>query len=58
MENESGKWVSLPENALVRMDGRVEEICEHSVGHPVGHIYKWKDWMAVHGCDGCCKDYA
>ena len=34
---------------VIRMDGRIEYICSHGVGHG-DHI---------HGCDGCCskKDY-
>jgi hypothetical protein len=39
---------------LVREDGRVEKLCDHGVGHPIGHVTAWKDWMGVHGCDGCC----
>ena len=46
----------------IREDGRVERICEHGVGHPVGHMNVAKeseDWMWVHGCceQHCCKDY-
>ena len=44
----------------IREDGRVERICEHGVGHPVGHVNterESEDWMWVHGCDGCCRDY-
>ena len=45
---------------LTREDGRLERICEHGIGHTVGHKdprklrerYAW-----VHGCDGCCRDY-
>ena len=39
---------------LIREDGRVERVCEHGVGHPIGHVEEWKEWMGVHGCDGCC----
>lgn len=40
-----------------RGDGRMEWICEHGVGHPVGVIPQvaWQEWMGVHGCDGCCQ---
>ena len=34
------QWIKFP-----RMDGRLEYICEHEVGHG-NH---------VHGCDGCCS---
>ena len=43
---------------IVREDGRIEQACDHGVGHPIGH---WKpdgwvaSWMGVHGCDGCCS---
>lgn len=44
---------------LVRSDGRLERVCKHGVGHPVGHKdpskidrYTW-----IHGCDGCCANY-
>lgn len=41
---------------IVREDGRIEQACDHGVGHPIGHWKRdgWKDWMGVHGCDGCC----
>ena len=42
---------------LVRGNGIIERICEHGTGHPVGSVSPWKDWMDVHGCDGCCTDY-
>lgn len=39
-----------------RLDGRVEVICPHGVGHPSKRLTKvpWQRWMDVHGCDGCC----
>lgn len=45
---------------LIRVDGRLERICTHGIGHTVGHVdpnllnesYVW-----VHGCDGCCAKY-
>lgn len=37
----------------VRTDGRVEWVCRHGVGHPIGHLRQWLPWMGVHGCDGC-----
>ena len=43
---------------IFREDGRVEQACDHGVGHPIGHVKKtgWQDsWMGVHGCDGCCS---
>lgn len=40
---------------IIREDGRVEKLCRHGVGHPVGHLKGWNpSWMGVHGCDGCC----
>ena len=43
-----------------REDGcRVEIMCPHGVGHPVKALSRdWKDWMGVHGCDGCCNTAA
>ena len=42
---------------LVRSDGRIERVCEHGCGHPVGSVGPWQDWMGTHGCCGCCRDY-
>lgn len=42
---------------ILREDGRLERSCEHGVGHPVGSQQKWEEWMGVHGCDGCCKEW-
>lgn len=43
---------------VVRMDGRLERMCEHGIGHPVGHIHReMTDVDTVHGCDGCCKEW-
>ena len=44
----------LEAQILVREDGRIERVCAHGVGHPIGHRRRWDDWMGVHGCDGCC----
>lgn len=41
----------------LREDGRVERICAHGVGHPIGHIKKWEEWMEIHGCEGCCAGW-
>lgn len=38
---------------LFRLDGRIEYICQHGVGHT---IYYPKGSDGVHGCDGCCKN--
>lgn len=44
---------------LLREDGvRVEILCRHGVGHPsqaLSNPARWKEWMGVHGCDGCCS---
>ena len=40
----------------IREDGRVEWVCEHSVGHTISVPEKYQDesvWWS-HGCDGCC----
>lgn len=38
---------------------QMERICPHGVGHPDPndlefHMSHGRDWMGVHGCDGCC----
>ena len=35
-----------------RLDGRIEWVCEHGIGHTIWHP---KNSSGVHGCDGCCK---
>jgi hypothetical protein len=47
----------MSEREHVRADGRVERVCAHGVGHPVGHVKAWQTWMGVHGCDGCCAGW-
>ncbi len=45
---------------LVREDGRLERMCEHGIGHTVGHVKPklCKDkYVWIHGCDGCCAFY-
>lgn len=45
---------------LVREDGRLERVCEHGIGHTVGHQNPkllGKDYIWIHGCDGCCCSY-
>lgn len=45
---------------VVREDGRIEQVCDHGIGHPIGHLYKnsWKNWMYTHGCCGDCSTAA
>ena len=59
MMTPTGEKVAVPEdpNVLYRADGRVERLCEHGVGHPIGHRRKWEEWMDVHGCDLCCAKW-
>lgn len=38
----------------LRMDGRVEWICDHGVGHTIWNPRDGK-YAFVHGCDGCCS---
>lgn len=38
-----------------RMDGRVEFICEHGVGHTLHNPNDWGKWTMSHTCDGCCE---
>ena len=46
---------------VIRPDGRIEQLCEHGIGHTIGHrdLAKYDDpsiW--VHGCDGCCATWS
>lgn len=55
MVNPSGERVHVfLKRSIIREDGRVEKPCSHGIGHPIGHLKKWEEWMGVHGCDGCC----
>lgn len=44
----------------IRMDGHVEDICKHGVGHPnKEYLMSIEDtdkrhYDSIHGCDGCC----
>lgn len=50
------KKYNLPEEEfLIRMDGRIEWVCEHGVGHTVYNPHDWGKYTFVHGCDGCCN---
>ena len=49
------KVTGLNPHELVREDGRIERLCKHGVGHPLGHLKETKEWMGVHGCDDCCS---
>lgn len=46
---------------LFRADkGLMERLCAHGVGHPdpddmAWHASQARDWLGVHGCDGCCR---
>ena len=57
--NSKGKKVEQADGQriIIREDGRVEQACDHGVGHPIGHVKKdgWvASWMGVHGCCGYC----
>lgn len=38
-----------------RMNGLVEDICEHGIGHP-NKFLSGEYYYSVHGCDGCCME--
>ena len=52
---------------LRRMDGRLERVCPHGIGHTVNGdrvraLVPYENWSDrsrhawwVHGCDGCCS---
>lgn len=53
------------EHFVFRTDGRVEEMCEHGVGHTVSIRgvtagltagEQGGDVWWAHGCDGCCRN--
>lgn len=53
---------AVSQGYTVRGDGRIERLCEHGVGHPIGHIDQAKEAeraMFIHGCcgAGCCSAY-
>lgn len=54
--NRDGNVIYTPvvSDKIIREDGRVERLCSHGVGHPIGHTRRWEKWMEMHGCDGCC----
>ncbi len=43
-----------------RADGRIEDVCEHGVGHPnADYLKELKEagkltWQGIHGCCSCC----
>lgn len=41
-----------------RLDGRVEWICLHGIGHTIQIPIEFagNKWMYIHGCDGCCPE--
>lgn len=49
--------LGLPQTHLIREDGRIEKVCLHGIGHPVGVLKEggWEDWMWGHFCDKCCR---
>ena len=56
------KQLAKKQGYNIREDGRVERICEHGVGHTIGHIDAAKEdepYMFTHGCcsGGCCRQY-
>lgn len=49
----------LGKRELLREDGRIEQLCEHGVGHPIGVAGRlWRPVDGVHGCCGCCRTAA
>ena len=40
---------------IQRLNGVVELICEHGVGHPSKGLTNPAWYYDVHGCDGCCS---
>lgn len=45
---------------LMRMNGLIEWVCPHGVGHPAPlehQKFEMGDCDYIHGCDGCCSVY-
>ena len=54
---ELSKKYNLPiEDLQTRLDGRVEWVCEHGVGHTIYNPNNWGKYSYTHGCDGCCNN--
>ena len=49
--------MSKDDRIINRLDGRVEWICEHGIGHTiyVPPEVEHEDAWWIHGCDGCCS---
>ena len=47
----------MTQETVVRVSGVIEQLCEHGMGHPIGHerggLYPEE---LAHACDGCCAD--
>ena len=51
------KELNIPRDKLLqRIDGRIEWICKHGIGHTIFAPKTQGKWGYVHGCDGCCKE--
>ena len=51
--------MTMTDKVFYRMDGRVEFLCEHGVGHTFSVPEKYIDedaWWS-HTCDGCCSEW-
>jgi hypothetical protein len=54
------RQAALLRGYTIRTDGRIERVCQHGVGHTIGHINKaleQESWVFTHGCDGCCHTF-
>lgn len=56
LEELSNKYNLPIENLQFRMDGRVEWVCEHGVGHTIYNPNDHGKYSYIHGCDGCCNN--
>ena len=45
--------IDQPWAKIKRADGRIEQLCEHDIGHTISSPRRGK-YELVHGCDGCC----
>ena len=44
----------VEDNLNMRIDGRVEWICKHGVGHTI-YAPTGEEWEFIHGCCRCCE---
>ena len=49
--------INLWKECQKRLDGRIEWVCEHGVGHTIWAPKSMGESRYMHGCDGCCSHF-